>query len=495
MKNKTIPFLFILLFPTLCCAEETETTFQFLQKFHQDPKHMMERLPSIVDENNIAHTRGYIDRNDLEWQRVVKSRIDARERIFTDTSLNVLSAATAPMTTQLVEPGPILNNPLSMEQQHLTKALISPTPWADSYWPIYQGLAAARYADPNAPRSSSWNANFAYFQSNPPETALGSTDKKEIDQLSPAEKYDILLGDMSFSLTNYSWGLGEYYMRTNQEIPTWMGICHGWAGASSMNMPIPKKPNVFQSVSGQSVTLYPADIKALESMLWANAIKPNRVQGTRCNQVNPAVDAHGRIIDPACFDVSPSDWHEAVVNQVGIYQRSFVMDGDYDIQVWNYPIVSYSYRYFNPQSWQQAASLAGAIIPISSFTVDKFSQYRSPQAKYIVGIEMDVSYVIEIQPTVYEILTPPTKTVRYMYDLELDADQNIIGTGEWYQNAHPDFLWTFDKDTQAHAPEDNEISNDVWDTSTPVPSSWTRRAQAASSRGIPLQSFLGKVNQ
>ena len=29
----------------------------------------------------------------------------------------------------------------------------------------------------------------------------------------------------------------------------------------------------------------------------------------------------------------------------------------------------------------------------------------------------------------------------YSYDLELNAEKEIIG-GEWYGNRHPDFLWT-----------------------------------------------------
>jgi hypothetical protein len=200
-------------------------------------------------------------------------------------------------------------------------------------------------------------------------------------------------------------------------------------------------------------------------------------------------------MDEKCNDVSPSTWHVAAVNQMGIHRRSFVMDGTYDAEVWNFPLLSYKYRYFNPQTLKESVVLNSAIVPKEKFRLDKFPEFRDPRARYVVGVYMDVTYVIEIHPTQRSgEIKNPTKTVRYIYDLELDENKNIIG-GEWYSNAHPDFLWTFGSEEQAMSYEDRNLIGDSWDIRNPVPPHWTDLARKASARGSPLHSFLFKITQ
>jgi hypothetical protein len=227
-------------------------------------------------------------------------------------------------------------------------------------------------------------------------------------------------------------------------------------------------------------------------MLWANAAVPTRFVGNRCDVSKPAKNAYGRILDPGCFDTNPGTWHIGVVNQLGINQRPFVMDSTYDAQVWNFSVVSYKYRYFNPQFLQETPVLADAVIPIERFTMDKFKEFRSPDTRYIVGIVMEETHVIEINPTRASRVEPPTKTERFIYDLELDANYNIIG-GEWYSNGHPDFMWTFDKGAQALGFGEAPIVNDAWSLGSPVPASWTPVAQSSSGRGTPLFSFIRRL--
>ena len=235
----------------------------------------------------------------------------------------------------------------SLDRLKLTSASLKQIPWADSYWPIYKGIIGIRYADVNFPNSKNFEDNFNYITEHSAATIAASADQIAIDQLSPSEKYDLLLGDANWTLTNYSWEQGQRYLSESGFIPHWMGICHGWSAAAHMNVAISHKPIVVESVNHIRITFYPSDIKALQSMLWANASPVTRFIGTKCKVNNPERNSIGRVIDPDCQNNNPASFHLILTNQLGINQRSFVMDGTYDAEVWNFPLTAYKYKYFN----------------------------------------------------------------------------------------------------------------------------------------------------
>ena len=129
-----------------------------------------------------------------------------------------------------------------------------------------------------------------------------------------------------------------------------------------MRRPRPAKPATLPGVSGGKITFYPADIKALASLLWASASTVTRFIGGRCNDKNPATDANGRVISAKAFDTNPGTWHLSIVNQLGVARRSLVMDATYDYVVWNQPVAGYEYRYFNPQTMRLAKTLEDATV-------------------------------------------------------------------------------------------------------------------------------------
>jgi hypothetical protein len=311
----------------------------------------------------------------------------------------------------------------------------------------------------------------------------------EINNLSPAEKYDYVMGDWNFTLTNHGWAQGAAQHEKYGSVAKWMGICHGWSAAAHMLAPIPKDPVTVIATSGVPVTFYPQDIKALQSMLWANASPRTRFVGNRCNVPRPPKNNYGRIMDPKCFDSNPGTWHLTITNQLGINQRSFVMDSTFDLEVWNFAIAGYQYRYFNPETWKEGSTLRASVIPIGRYRVDKFRPYRSPNARYVVGVAMDVQYMNAVTPTRAHYEELPVKTIRYIYDLELDENMSVIG-GEWYSNAHPDFIWTFDQGAQAMTNADQAILQDPWTPDISVPEHWTQSARQASGRGAPLYTFI-----
>ncbi|MCI5146090.1 MAG: hypothetical protein D3923_11310, partial [Candidatus Electrothrix sp. AR3] len=371
----------------------------------------------------------------------------------------------------------------SMEGNGLMHARLNESPWSDDYWAIYLGVLGKRYADPHFPGSSDWNANYNYTQNNPAAAILANGNTDAVNRLSPSEKYDILVGDSRYSLTKKMWEEGKGYYLSRGSVETWMGICHGWAPAAYM-LPRPTGSATVLAVDGRTyITFYPSDIKALASLLWAKAAPQMQFIGGRCNDLNPPKDSTGRILSKQCFDTNPGSWHLAVVNQIGASQRSMVMDATYDYQVWNQPVVGYNYSYFNPATRSYASSLAGATVARADFQHDKFAQYRSPETDSIAGISMEVSYTVETAPTHNSTdgsHRDMIKKVNYMYDLELNFTGKIIG-GEWYQNAHPDFLWTPARGKRALTPwEARSPLAGIWQSNQPIPEQWQQIATITS---------------
>jgi hypothetical protein len=274
-----------------------------------------------------------------------------------------------------------------------------------------------------------------------------------------------------------------------------MGHCHGWAPAA-YNVPRPKNKIVVKSADGKlDIPFYPADIRALGTLLWANTEPPTKFIGGRCNTQHPPQDNIGRIKEAACRDVNPSTWHKAVVNQIGVAKRSMVLDVTFDYEVWNQPFFSYKYTYFNPKTGKHAATLAAATVKRSDFPKDKFKAYRAAGAVSIVGIAMDVHWVVETQPTHKSPTSAAddlTSGARYLYTLEIDASGKIIG-GEWLQNAHPDFLWTPPAGTHAKSPAETSTvvaSATKWDAKGPLPAALATTARSAAASGDPLGAIV-----
>ncbi len=378
-----------------------------------------------------------------------------------------------------------------IESAGLTRSSLSTQPWSGDYWPIFLGGLARRYLDPKFPNSEDWSVNMGYLSQN----------ACSVNQSSPAQKYDLLVGDSSFSLTRAMMQEGQSYYSESGHVETWMGICHGWSPAAFMELRPVHTVTLLAADGRTKIDFYPSDIKALLSLTWAKAPPTYRTIGGRCDVKSPPEDANGRIQTPECFDTNPGTWHLAVVNQIGVSQRSFVMDATYDAEVWNQPVYRYEYQYFNPQLSQMVSSLDQAIVRREDFTQDKFSGYRAPNAAYFVGIAMQLVYIAETDANGEKTDSPQFDqkvAVNYFYDLELDQNYNVIG-GEWYQRAHPDFLWVPAAGSSPQSVGDQELdrpeySGMRWDGRGPMPAAWTRAAIAASREGQPLTRVVKTLN-
>lgn len=477
---------------------------QDLQAIVDDPVGFMNRQPTKLDVNDNPITGNSLFSADAVRQQAhIDASDDSRLRILQPEDANPPNSfSTRAAIASNDNPANLVDQLRyrqlgDMENADLRKATLDESPWSDDYWAMYKGVLGARYADPDFPESKDWQENYDYVRDTPAATILASGNTKQINQLSPAEKYDALIGDSNETLTKKMWQEGKHYYDRNGHVETWMGICHGWAPAAYM-LDRPIKAITVKTPAGIPITFYPSDIKSLASLLWANAASPTRFIGGRCNDKEPSSDpATGRLTASQCFDTNPGAWHTAVVNQIGVARRSKVLDVTFDYEVWNQPIYSYEYRYFNPQTNRQVNSLAEATVALDNYSNDKFSQWRSAQTHSVVGIVMRLSYVVETSPNHRETDSArydSIQKVTYYYDLELDAAGNIIG-GEWYQNKHPDFLWTPGPDKRAVTRYDSQAGGD-WQTDEALPASWRSAAQAAASQqSAPLAAIVERLIQ
>lgn len=361
-------------------------------------------------------------------------------------------------------------------------------PWSGSYWPTHKGMLARRYSDPSFPDSSEWSDNYNYVQWNTPELLLL---EGRIDQLSPAEKYDLLLEDRGWALTRSMWQRGQDIASTHAgHVPTWWGICHGWSAANHMRTPEPERAIQVTSASGQfTVGLYPADIEALVAYLWAESSPSTLLIGSKCSGTSPEKNAYGRPLDSACLDNNPKSWHLSVVNRVGRDRDSLVMDASSGGEVWNYAIDTYYMRYFNPMTLKPSRSLDDSVVSREEYIADRFHDVRDPAAKYIVGVMMEVYMPAAIEPTrAVGKKEPLYSKKQFIYDLELDADFRVIG-GEWHGSEHPDFLWTYAYDAKPKTRWDVALAA-PWDLISPMSIDWTNAAREASIKGKVLAKLV-----
>jgi hypothetical protein len=382
-----------------------------------------------------------------------------------------------------------------MSDANLINARLEVAPWSDDYWAIYNGVLGARYADKNFNTIKGWDMARNYVEAKTAAQIFATNNAEEIDQLSPSEKYDLLFGIENSSLTRASWQEGRNYFEANGEVETWMGICHGWAPAAYMVTRPINKISVPAFDGKTMINFYPADLKALTSLLWAKTRFSTSFIGGRCNNKEPKMDETGRITDNECFDINPGAWHISTVNRIGVEKKSFVLDATFDYEVWNQPVLGYRYRYFNPETSEATNVLSNAIIKIEDFKSDKFKKFRSALAKKIVGVEMMLEYVVETDPehrVKDDVKFDRSQRVYYLYDLELDEQNNIIG-GEWYQNTHPDFLWTPTQNAKALTTGDMLIYNlPNWDGKASLASdrNWTYAAEKSARQGQPLAKLI-----
>lgn len=354
----------------------------------------------------------------------------------------------------------------------INKSAVRKRLWSDDYWPVYTGGLAFRYANPgfwinsDKPKPTDWKIpGYQILNKLPAEKLVRSG---QVNNLSPAEKYDLLVGDFrsatdrkqpGYSLTRAH--LRELTSRTQN----WEGSCDGWSFAAINEAP-PVKAVTVKNRAGQVITFYPSDIRALLTLLYSDYNVYSF--GQLCNEKKPRVEgasarSSGRAINERCRGLNPGIFHTVLINQMGIGKRSFVVDTDSTSEVWNLPVMAYQAEYYNPQTSKTYNNALSARVARTNYTADPNWYNRDPQRVVsIVGVKLKIKYQVENFPLPKMRLDANHDrdfNDVLSYDLELDAQGNIIG-GEWTahsQTNHPDIISYVSTKDVIRSPFDRKI--------------------------------------
>lgn len=406
---------------------------------------------------------------------------------FSIASANFIYPSSEPLPgdnfIKFVENLTFTTNLQMMELQGLTQGRSELEPWSGSYWPIHKGILGIRYVNSKFPRSNKFNKNYDNFLSESAEHMIASG---RVNELSPAEKYDLLIGDENWSLTKVMWKKGFDQYTRDGFVAGWTGICHGWAAASHILTESPYRPVTVMDVSNRyAITFHANDIKGLVSWVWAASPPTSYRAGDRCRQSVVEVDPYLRPLVASCLDSNPMTWHLAIVNKMGMHKKSLVMDSSSGPEVWNYPISSYSYQYFDPKTFLPTEFLSKALRNKNEVLYDRYTAFRSPRAEYLVGVIMEITHPALTLPSPGLTARNRNKKMTFIYDLEIDGSGNIVG-GEWFSKDKPDFIWSYSARSVPSIFEEKSLSLEdaAWPAeSRMMPVSLAEAARKASKRG------------
>lgn len=415
--------------------------------------------------------------------------------------------------SELLGHSPTVMNIHEADQQGLKRGQAKEQPWTGSFWPDITGNIANHYR-----RHKKTNTQikfvFNYGTISPrvyndfedTKNNWSSWSKEEFNEnLSPSEKYDLLIGNENFEFTKaiieelefrkdhrltakFKDGSEDdsdsdegtdnqyfeetddpfeakvehrYWRAKGKNLAFWSGICDGW-GPAAVHLPRPVKSVTVMGASGKLITFYPDDIKALGSYLFARTNTPYfstmnyKFAGKKCRDGSKKPDRRkgGLVEDPGCNDLDAGVFHAVLLNRLGKDKLGFVFDVDNNHKINNHPVASYEYTYFNPSSGDEG-TLKNSVVDIKSVR-DGYA-HRRYNATQLVGVKVKIKYMDYVWPEENRdrvsdsIALDKVKEVEYEYDLELDAQGNILG-GEWGNRAHdkkrkvkyanqPDFIW------------------------------------------------------
>ncbi|HXH29387.1 MAG TPA: hypothetical protein VNJ01_01120 [Bacteriovoracaceae bacterium] len=282
--------------------------------------------------------------------------------------------------------------------------------WSGDYWALNKGNINYRW---NADDKKGFNLR------SPSRSEVQRMSFNELSQLSPTEKYDIMVGRYDYPLVAEVAKIGD------KKAEDWEGICHGWAPAA-MNH-IEPTPKTMSNPDGVQVPFGSSDIKALLSYYYANGyqVPDTHQMGRRCpegNFVNRWFRGFG-VSDKDCkADLNAGAFHIVLANRLGIEGIGFIADIDRYKQVWNHPISGFSSR-------------------IEEYKKPK--RDSAPGTVRVVRVKTDITYTDESENEWNTVIGTSVQKVEdkdYEYDLDLDSQGNIIG-GKWETKDRPDFLW------------------------------------------------------
>ena len=256
--------------------------------------------------------------------------------------------------------------------------------------------------------------------------------QEQLAQLSPAEKYDLLMGDYNYETK------AEVFASSSKSAKDWAGICQGWAAAATFhNEPTPK---TLTNPDGISIPFGSGDIKGLLSYYYAFHAEETDYKklGLRCYFGSWMGGMKG-----CDQDLNAGAFHIVMANRIGIEKRGFMLDIDRYREVWNQPVASYK------------TTIVGAGLP---------SKDAAKLAVRELRVTTEFTYVDESDLTWLPVLGTENQKLKKLdleYTLELNSRGQIVG-GKWISDVRPDYIWSKDKilKFEGHLSRLNDLIND-----------------------------------
>lgn len=372
----------------------------------------------------------------------------------------------------------------------VTARQLPQVPWSDRAWDHNRALLNERYTDGGFTRLGSWPERREYGDRYNIEWTLalppGSERDRGVASLSPAEKYDLIMGTVRGGLTDANRSSLDKDIPSNGKFPTWWGICEGSAAAALVAPEPVKVVSVYSQHYGVDVPFYAPDVKALVSLLWSSYNGMLRLPeiGRQCD------DRGGG----ACFDVNPASMHMALHHFIGLGRGHLIADVDATRIVWNHPVQGYETTYHRPDKGPKfpARSFQEALMPYDGRINDPRRGTRAPGTAYILGVSTKLFYgENKKKHPLHGSVKREVRTMDMQYELELDRNLNLIG-GEWLSRKHPDILWTIPHGTRPDTPGDTSLGIAPWDGMT-SPMGWESAARASAKRMMPLRKVVDEL--
>ena len=306
------------------------------------------------------------------------------------------------------------------------KAMLSKIPWTGDYWPTFKGGITYRwnYA------SSEEDRCFYKTISNDELPGL------DLSHLSPAEKFDVYMGDKNWTLTrNERKRTRVLAQKEGRKIPEWEGLCHAWAPATLMY----ENPASVTLVGpgGVAIPFGSSDIKALLTYHLHSSHSETYFASRRCEiddvelraQLDRGDISHKEYEDTLesanCRGINAGAFHVILTNLIALQNQGFIADVDRFQEVWNQPVYGYKTRKITTR-------------------YDDFPEDVAPGTVKMVLMKTTMIYVKEVfSQWEREAERSGEKRLKYEYWLELDEQNRIIG-GTWQSEDRPDFLWKRD---------------------------------------------------
>lgn len=244
-------------------------------------------------------------------------------------------------------------------------------------------------------------------------------------------------------------------------VDSWFGHCNAWAAAAII------EPEPRRSVTVDGITFTGGDVKALITEGWME------IQSSFWATRNNAHDTDEDRADVSFRDMTPAGFHILFADQIGLRDKSFVIDRYTGSQVWNQPVKAY--RAKCEPLYEGDAGLERAVAYTSYGANGAKVEDRGTREVYPVLCTTTIHWVTDglahetltvdhdsrhIDDTTFanhsrinQLFDRQIEMRTLTYELWLDKPMTderarIVGDGAWehgaasgYEHLHPDFAW------------------------------------------------------